>query len=209
VEGIPYSCTVDQVRAFFATHGIAAEAIKECRLPVWPDTGRLRGYGHVVLASVQLYQKALLLSGKHLDKRYLTLQPANAPKATFHDTKPKQEPSNTLILNNLSYDATEDDIETVLKKFGRIADGGLRLVRHNATKRSRGFCYVEFVNRESATKAFASPTNSIIILKRPCRVDYDGGGVTSSFRTSTGRLWQKQYGKKNSSNSNKKRHTEG
>jgi len=221
VEGIPYTCTEQEVRDFFAQHlGGGSDSNKnndnnsstdsivvDVRLPVWPDTGRLRGYGHVVLASVELQQAAVQLSGKHyLQNRYLTIQPAKAPKdehgaggatttgSSNNGMIPQGPPSKIILLQNLSYDAQEEDIDQVLSKYGPIVPGGIRVVRHNATRRSRGFAYVEFASLDSAQRA-ASDAAHLRILGRPCRVDYDHGTVQKSLRTSTGRLWQKQYKK--------------
>lgn len=214
VEGIPYTCTEQEVRDFFEQHLGGSESnnndnansiVVDVRLPVWPDTGRLRGYGHVVLASVEQQQAAVQLSGKHyLQNRYLTIQPAKAPKeeqggastttGSHNRIMPQGPPSKIILLQNLSYDAQEDDIDKVLSKYGPMVPGGIRVVRHNATRRSRGFAYVEFASIDSAQRA-ASDASSLTILGRPCRVDYDHGTVQKSFRTSTGRLWQKQYKK--------------
>ena len=79
VEGIPFDATPEQVKEFFVSKG-GIEDIKELRLPTWQDSGRLRGYGHVVLDSETSYANALKLSGELLGKRYLTIQPANTPK---------------------------------------------------------------------------------------------------------------------------------
>jgi nucleolin len=207
VEGIPYDCTPADVSDFFQQHLATALAtttdndnnsttmITDCRLPTWPDTGRLKGYGHVVFATRELQQAACSLTTKrlYLKKRYLSIAPAHAPGSkTAAPGTPLQggAPSKTIVLHNLSYDATEDDISQVLANR-RIVQGGVRVVRHNATKRSRGFAYVEFESIEDAQAATAEP---ILVLGRPCRVDYDHGQVQKSFRTDTGRLWHKSYG---------------
>jgi nucleolin len=50
----------------------------------WQDSGRLRGYGHVVFDSEGSRNKAVdEINGKHLGARYLTVQ---APKAPRPDT---------------------------------------------------------------------------------------------------------------------------
>ncbi|GKZ00304.1 hypothetical protein MPSEU_000983300 [Mayamaea pseudoterrestris] len=201
VEGIPYDCTREDVVAFFVQHLNATEEdadaiISDVRLPTWPDTGRLKGYGHVVFATRDLQQSACALGAKrlYLKKRYLSIAPANAPSAGQSTTQQQTlqgEPSKTIVLHNLSYDATEDDIAEAIGADANIVPGGVRVVRHNATKRSRGFAYVEFDAVEHAQEATASP---IVVLGRPCRVDYDHGSIQKSFRTDTGRLWHKSYG---------------
>ena len=199
VEGIPYDCTRDDVSQFFLQHlETSADSLTDIRLPTWPDTGRLKGYGHVVLATCELAQAACALGSKrlYLKKRYLSIAPAKAPSSGAASNNPQAaaaiqgEPSNIIVVHNLSYDATEDDISDVLNS-SHIVTGGIRVVRHNATKRSRGFAYVEFDSVEHAQEATAKP---ILVMGRPCRVDYDHGDVKKSFRTETGRLWHKSYG---------------
>jgi nucleolin len=213
VEGIPFAAKPADVRNFFAERLAAKEdgdgddTIEDVRLPVYHDSGRLRGYGHVVLTSAALYRQALALSGQHLQGRYLTIVPANQPKTTQQQQQQKAlnnssssssaataEPSKVIALHNLSYDATEGDIERVMRQFGAVAAGGIRVVRHSGgAQLSKGFAYVEYEAVESAMNAFRNAA-SIAILDRPCRVDYDHGRVRGSFRTADRKLWQKQYG---------------
>lgn len=193
VEGIPYTCTREDVVVFFQD----LEVI-DCRLPTWQDTGRLRGYGHVVFRTRHQRDSALQRSGQYLNDRYLTIQPAQAPKNSETLQQPGRredsEPSRTILLQNLSYDAVEQDVELVMAQFGKIVEGGIRILRHNLNKRSRGYGYVEYAEISSAQQAFEAP--EIKILDRRCRLDYDHGTLQKNFRTATGRLWEKQYGKK-------------
>lgn len=203
VEGIPFTCTPDQIRDFFAQHlkhkSDAADddddpLIVDLRLPVWHDSGRLRGYGHVVFQTTEQREAALALSGQYLNNRYLTIQKAQAPKgATRNVAVDHSNPSATVALHNLSYEATEDDIQAVMETYGSIADGGVRLVRHSDTGRPKGFGYVQFTDVSAAQKAVkAAP---IVIAGRPCRVDYDHGRVRGSFRTADRKLWHKEHGR--------------
>jgi nucleolin len=202
VEGIPYDCKQSDVCEFFQQNlKVDADSITDCRLPTWPDTGRLKGYGHVVFATRELQQLACALNAKklYLKKRYLNIAPAKAPSSSAAvTTTPSLQgaPSKTIVLHNLSYDATENDILDVLES-SHVVQGGVRVVRHNATKRSRGFAYVEFDSVEAAQEATTKP---ILVLDRPCRVDFDHGSVQKSFRTDTGRLWHKSYGEKRHKN---------
>ena len=223
LEGIPFSCTQDDVCDFFAQHGLTAEQLSDVRLPVWQDSGRLRGYGHIVFSTVETQQKALQLNGKYLGQRFLTIQPAQAPKSTYDGVggpsgndsliiDPTVNPSRTLILNNLSYTATEDDIRLVMEPYGTIADGGIRVVRHSQTGRSKGFAYVEYVQQDDAIRVMkyycsslqnnnskgnntTTTTRGFVIGSRSCRMDYDHGRVRGSFRTADRKLWHKEYKK--------------
>jgi nucleolin len=197
VEGIPYVCSEQDVRDFFIGHGV--EDIEDLRLPVWQDSGRLRGYGHVVFATQESQQKAIQeLSGKYLKNRYLSVKPAAAPKGpddSKEHRKPAEnvKPSKTIMLQNLSYEATEEDITPVLEHFGKTVSGGIRVVRHSSTQRSKGFAYVEFESIESATAAYECK-QAIAVQGRPCRVDYDHGRMKGSYRAASGHLWEKEFG---------------
>jgi nucleolin len=199
VEGLPFDSSEAALDRFWGEHADVTDVL-ESRLPVWRDSGRLRGYGHVVFGSERSVEKVLKLSGNRdcrLQGRYLTVQRAKPPnnqqqqQRRRHPTT-QSEPSATLALHNLSYAATEGDVEAALKKYGEIAEGGVRVVRHSATGQSKGFGYVKFADLESAAKAFGS---TVTIAGRTCRVDYDHGRVRGSFRTADRKLWHKEYGR--------------
>lgn len=216
VEGIPFTCTPAQVRDFFLEHvggnnkdGQDGDEdndnniIADLRLPVWHDSGRLRGYGHVVFKNSELYQKALALNGKYMGNRYLNISAAHAPKSASTLKSPTttvdhSNPSTTVSLHNLSYDASEEDIHAVMSKYGEIADGGVRIVRHSHTGLSKGFGYVTYTEISAAQKAVK--TVPCIIAGRACRLDYDHGRVRGSFRTADRKLWHKEF-----TNNNNKR----
>jgi len=213
MEGIPFSASREHVIAFFTSNGISDDKLTDVRLPVWQDSGRLRGYGHIVLATDTDYQAALALNRKYMGQRYVTIQAAQAPKASSFEgatgqlVDPNINPSRTLILNNLSYDASEDDIQAMFEELYPnkeldIAEGGIRVVRHSHTGRSKGFAYVEFVKQEDAIQVVQNVQNRqklLIVCHRACRVDYDHGRVRGSFRTADRKLWHKEYNNSNQS----------
>jgi nucleolin len=197
VEGIPFSCTQDDVKTFFVSNGF--DDIEDIRLPRWPDSGRLRGYGHVVFESETSREKAIKeLNGKHLQNRYLNIQAAKersvaSAAAPNTSVDAKNNPSKTIMLNNLSYEADEDAIVKVLEEYGAIVDGGVRVVRHSQTGQSKGFAFVEFEDMNAAIRVVTD--NKIEIQNRRCRVEYDYGRVKGSFRTADHKLWHKEYGR--------------
>jgi nucleolin len=205
VEGIPYDGTAEQVAECLQKHtGIRREDITDLRFPTWQDSGRLRGYGHVVFSTVEIFQKVMDVakSGEKMwmGKRYLSLQPAK-PKGMGLVTAAKQpiekEPTTTIMVKNLDYSATEDDVLKVMEQFGTVVDGGVRLARNYETRQSKGFAFVEYEDLKSSKKAIAQqkkdPTKPLRILKRPCLLDYDGGRIKGSFKTASGRLWSKDH----------------
>ena len=55
VEGIPFKITEEAFSSFLASQGCPPTSM---RLPVWQDSGNLRGFGHVVFASAAIAKKA-------------------------------------------------------------------------------------------------------------------------------------------------------
>mmetsp|Transcript_20741 Transcript_20741/g.46935 ORF Transcript_20741/g.46935 Transcript_20741/m.46935 type:complete len:329 (-) Transcript_20741:63-1049(-) len=203
VEGLPFSASEDDVRSFFAQNG--CDDILQIRLPRWQDTGRLRGFGHVVFASTETRSRALSdeVNGKNLGSRYVTVKEANAPRAgttagASLGGKARQQPKGckTVYIRNLPFDATEDQILEVFRTCGKVVEGGIRIARNHVTGQSKGFCYCEFKNEEAAYSAVqrAAKPFGVTVLKRPVFVDYDEGAMKGSYRSGDGKLWSKEYG---------------
>lgn len=201
VEGIPFDCTEEQVKDFFVSNG--CEDILQLRLPRWQDSGRLRGYGHVVFDSTESKAKAIAeLSGKNLGPRYLTIQTPKAPRADTtmgaiqsRSARDQPEGCKTVYVKNLPWEATEEDIRESFQVCGKILEGGVRIARNYTTRESKGFAYVEFKNPEGAHGAVkkAAKPFGMTVKGRPCFVDYDEGRMKGSFKTKDGRLWSRQY----------------
>lgn len=203
VEGIPFDCSEDDVRAFFEENGCGD--VLQMRLPRWQDSGRLRGYGHIVFDTVASRTRALKeLTGLNLGRRYLTIREPNAPRpgttaaAASGGVQPRSQPegSRTVFVKNLPYESSEDDLSNAFRPCGRIVDGGVRLARNYVTKQCKGFAYVEFKNPEGAYAAVqrAAKPFGLAVRGRPCFVDYDEGKMKGSYRTAEGKLWQREHG---------------
>jgi nucleolin len=197
VEGIPFDATPDQVKEFFVSNGV--EDVAELRLPTWQDSGRLRGYGHVLFDSEASYENALKLSGKYMQKRYLTIQTANVPKSGGSrprvNTDPPPKDCQTLFVHNLPYGATEDEIHRVFEKHGEVAEDGVRIARNSVTRQSKGFAYVDFESPKDARKVMkACIKKALVVGGRMVRLDYDTGRMKGSFRAESGLLWTKEHG---------------
>ncbi len=211
VEGIPFDCTSEDVRSFF-TSALNLADVSELRLPQWQDSGRLRGFGHVVFESKESRDAAVAQSGKHyLKNRYVTIQEAKAPSSsdttTPHHPRPQPENCRTIFCRNLPFSAAKEDIEDLFRSCGKIVEGGVRIAWNYKTKQSKGFCYIEFKHPEGA---YAAVTRQPWALQgRVCQVDYDEGTIKGSYKTEEGRLWRKEYHPPKDANTNnmKKRRT--
>jgi len=167
----------------------------------WQDSGRLRGFGHVVFDTTESRNKALKdLNGKHLQKRYLKIE---APKdrgagagASAGQPRPQPDGCRTIFVKNMPYRGiTEVDVEEVFRSCGKIVEAGVRLTRNYQTKELKGFGYIEFKNPEGAFAAVQRAAKGGLLLKgRPVHVDYEEGKMKGSFRNAEGNLWQKEHG---------------
>ncbi|KAL9181166.1 hypothetical protein ACHAXT_009971 [Thalassiosira profunda] len=203
VEGLPFTSTESDVRAFFASHGCGD--ILQLRLPTWQDSGRLRGFGHVVFASPETRARALsdAVNGQDLGGRYVTVKEAHAPRAgttagaSLGGRAREQPPGcKTVFVKNLPYEASEEQILDAFRACGKVVDGGVRVARNHVSGTSKGFAYVEYKQPEGALAAVqkAAKPFGLTVLKRPVFVDYDEGSMKGSFRDRDGRLWSKGHG---------------
>jgi RNA recognition motif-containing protein len=174
----------------------------------WQDSGRLRGYGHIVFDTTESKSKALnQLNGQNLKNRYLNIQEAK-PSGSGGGTSsnaPREQPADcrTVFVKNLPYNnITEDTILHVFRSCGKIVDGGVRLARNYQTKQLKGFGYIEFKNPEGAYSAVqrASKADGIKVGGRMCFVDYEESAMKGSFKTADGKSWQKTHGSAHSNN---------
>lgn len=80
IEGLPFHSSPSAIQHFFESHNCSD--IVEMRLPTWQDSGRLRGFGHVVFGSLETKKRALEeVNGKELGGRYVSVLEAKEPKA--------------------------------------------------------------------------------------------------------------------------------
>ncbi|KAL7465336.1 hypothetical protein ACHAXS_007427, partial [Conticribra weissflogii] len=203
IEGLPFTSTEDDIRSFFDAHG--CHDILQMRLPKWQDSGRLRGFGHVVFNSVESKNRALSdnVNGMKLGGRYIAIKEANAPRpgttagAGLGAGGVREQPENCkkVFVKNLPYQATEEDIYESFRVCGKIIDDGVRVVRNNQNGQSKGFAYVEYKTMEGALAAVqkAAKPFGMSVLGRPVFVDYDEGHVKGSFRGRDGKLWTKEH----------------
>ncbi|KAL7447251.1 hypothetical protein ACHAXM_011035 [Skeletonema potamos] len=204
IEGLPFTSSEEEIRGFFT--GLGCNDILQLRLPVWQDSGRLRGFGHVVFASQETRTRALSseVNGKELGGRYITVREANAPRAgttigaALGGRPVREQPKGckTVFVRNLPYTATEEQILESFRVCGKILDGGVRIARNHSSGQSKGFGYVEYKNEEGALAAVqkAAKPFGLQVQGRPVFVDYDEGAMKNSFRGGDGKLWTKEHG---------------
>jgi len=211
VEGIPFEYKDHDIKEFFVRYGL--DDILQMRLPTWQDTGRLRGFGHIVFDTTESRNKAIKeLSGKNLGRRYISIQepkPSGSGRGGAGAGKPRDQPDGckTVFVKNLPYrDVDEDSVKEIFRSCGKIVDGGVRLTRNYETKQLKGFGYIEFKNPEGAYSAVQrAAKGTLLVGGRACYVDYDEGkGPKGSFKTSEGKSWNNEHGEFKDGSDNKR-----
>ncbi|CAM9668441.1 unnamed protein product [Ascophyllum nodosum] len=183
VEGIPWTCSEEDVREFFKGCG----KITAVRMPRWQDSGRPRGYAHVAFAGSSGARAAFGLDGQYLKGRYLTIQkpqePATEKIRRANRTAEQPRGCQTVFVKNLPYDADEDGVREALVGCGRVAS--VRLAMWNHTRKLKGFGYVEFASERGAETCVRTQ-ETLSVGGRPLVADFETGAPKGSFRRQDG-----------------------
>ncbi|CCD24598.1 Nsr1p NDAI_0D02840 [Naumovozyma dairenensis CBS 421] len=138
-------------------------------------TDRSRGYGYVDFEDKSYAEKAIQeMQGKEIDGRPINVDMSTSKPAGGNDRAKKfgdvpSEPSDTLFLGNLSFNADKDNIYETFSKYGEIIS--VRIPTHPETEQPKGFGYVQFSNIEDAKKALEGLQGEYID-NRAVRLDY-------------------------------------
>lgn len=190
VEGIPYSADEGDLVSHFAACGI----VKEVRMPRYQDSGKPRGYAHVVFEDGKALAKALKMDGKYLSGRYLTVRQAQTPRMVEMALKEQKTTAKavkgcrTVFIKQLPYDVEEQAVRDALASCGTIMS--VRLPLWNHTKKLKGFGYVEFAKEDEALAA--TKRTGMKIGGRMAIISLDvAGAPKASFRMRDGQFWSK------------------
>ena len=150
------------------------------------ESGRSKGFGYVeftdpahAAAALEAKNGALIdgrevrldfSTGKQNQKsgQGSTPQQRSSERAQRYGDIPK-EPSTTLFVGNISFDATQDMVYEAFAEFGNIQ--GVRLPTDRETGNPKGFGYVEMSSLDEAKAAFEGLAGAEI-GGRPIRLDY-------------------------------------
>lgn len=191
VEGIPYKADEGDLVSHFSSCG----AVKEVRMPRYQDSGKPRGYAHVVFDNANSIPKALELDGKYLFGRYLTVRVAETPRTVELALKEKASVKKavkgcrTIYIKQLPYDVEEPAIRAALESCGTITS--VRLPVWNHTKKLKGFGYVEFSTEDEAMAAVKRSGMKVGGRMVLINLDVAGSGPKASFRQLDGQYWNK------------------
>ncbi|NXQ76570.1 NUCL protein, partial [Quiscalus mexicanus] len=145
LKNLPYRITEEDIREVF-------ENAVEVRIVMNKD-GSSKGMAYIEF-------KTEAEANKALEEKQGTEIEGRAVVIDFTGEKSQQEhqkgESKTLIVNNLSYAATEETLQEVFKKASSIK------VPQNNQGRPKGYAYVDFATTEDAREAFNSYNNTEI-----------------------------------------------
>ena len=143
----------------------------------YQDSGRSRGYAHILLDDPKYVEQALAKNGQYIGDRYVRVQQANGQKSSIFfeielivvdvptTNKNVTLPANcnSVFLKNLPYECTEEEIQEVFKYFpvfyclfcfrvyGPITS--VRVPRWPQTGRTKGIAYITYKREDSVLQA--------------------------------------------------------
>lgn len=183
VNGFSYDSTEEAIREFFSACG----EISTIRLPLWEDSGRLKGFGYIDFAAAEGATAAIAMNGQELDGRWLKIEPSNKgptnKKPRTFELSERPDGCREVFVGNLSWNATDDEVWKCFEDCGAIAR--VRIKTDYDTGRSKGFGWVEFESEDAVDKAIKKA--GFEIAGRPIRVDYGGKKQTSGGGRGRGR----------------------
>lgn len=176
VAGLPDSVTEEVLRGLFTESGCN---VVELTLPRDRMTGRPRGFAFVRLATIEDADRARsILDGRIVDGRSISVRPFQAEppargegRPMMGDRPPREPrgpggggmggpaPDRTLYVGNLPYDATTEEIETLLTGLG--VEPVLRVhLPLDQDGRKRGFGFVTLGSAEVAKNSIDQLRNA-------------------------------------------------
>ncbi|KAK5867511.1 hypothetical protein PBY51_011993 [Eleginops maclovinus] len=166
VGSLPASASNERLEEIFSEIG----PVKSCFVVRDKGTEKCRGFGYVTFSMEEDAQRALKdvkdYEGKKLsisvakkkikDKRKTApKEPAAAPKENEEKSKGlrKTHLKARLIIRNLSFKCSEDDLKEVFSKFGTVREAKIAL---KPDGKMRGFAFIQFKNVSEAAKALTA-----------------------------------------------------
>ncbi|XP_064577373.1 nucleolin [Zonotrichia leucophrys gambelii] len=172
LKNLPYRITEEDIREVF-------ENAAEVRIVMNKD-GTSKGMAYIEF-------KTEAEANKALEEKQGTEIEGRAVVIDFTGEKSQQEhqkgESKTLIVNNLSYAATEATLQEVFKKASSIK------VPQNNQGRPKGYAFVDFATTEDAKEAFNSYNNTEI-EGRTIRLEFSGQKGNANARGGGGGFGQ-------------------
>ncbi|NWI57490.1 NUCL protein, partial [Calyptomena viridis] len=149
LKNLPYRLTEDEIREVF-------ENAVDVRMVLNKD-GNSKGMAYVEFKTEAEADKALEeKQGTEIEGRAIIIDFTGEKSQQEHQKGGRDRESNTLIVNNLSYAATEETLQEMFKKASSIK------MPQNNQGRPKGYAIVDFPTTEDAREAFNSYNNTEI-----------------------------------------------
>ncbi|NXF30003.1 NUCL protein, partial [Nyctibius bracteatus] len=149
VKNLPYRVTEDEMRDVF-------ENALEIRI-VMNKEGNSKGMAYIEFKTEAEANKALEeKQGTEIDGRAMVIDFTGEKSHQEHQKGGGERESKTLIVNNLSYAASEETLQDLFKKASSIK------MPQNNQGRPKGYAFVEFPTTEDAKEALNSCNNTEI-----------------------------------------------
>ncbi|NXN66954.1 NUCL protein, partial [Himantopus himantopus] len=149
VKNLPYRLTEDEMREVF-------ENAVEIRI-VMNKEGNSKGMAYIEFKTEAEANKALEeKQGAEIDGRAMVIDFTGEKSHQDHQKGGGERESKTLIVNNLSYAASEETLQELFKKASSIK------MPQNNQGRPKGYAFVEFPTTEDAREALNSCNNTEI-----------------------------------------------
>ncbi|NXC18145.1 NUCL protein, partial [Corythaeola cristata] len=162
VKNLPYRLTEDEMREVF-------ENAQEIRIVMNKD-GNSKGVAYVEFKTEAEANKALEeKQGTEIDGRAMVIDFTGEKSHQEHQKGGGERESKTLIVNNLSYAASEETLQELFKKASSI-----KMPQTNQG-RPKGYAFVEFPTAEDAKEALNS-CNNTEIEGRAIRLEFSSPG---------------------------------
>jgi len=175
ISGLSYETTEETLNESFQSYG----EIEKVNLPKYQDSQNNMGYCHVTFQTAESAQKALEMSGKVIDNRYLEIEMSRGAKSHTNDqVNIDAITSKTVFVKNLPYDCDEDEVGDFFAKCGDILE--VRLVYNPVQKHFKGFGYVDFKDVSGAK--MACEMSGKMLRGRPVKVDSEVKRAKQSYK---------------------------
>lgn len=134
VGGIPFNSTEHELEHYFSKFG----AVSSIELARHPKSKKLKGFALVNFKSQSSAEAALKISEHIFMRKKMGVRKAKNPDQAKKQQQQQQQLK--LYISGLNMDATEQELETIFTRFGKV--DRVMLQRNSKTGEARGFAYV-------------------------------------------------------------------
>lgn len=177
ISGIPYETTEEEIKELFEKFG----KIDQIKVPKYQDSGKNRGYAHIIFKNTSSANSAVAKNKQvYIQNRYLIIEYSKGEQAYERkvDLQEIPEDCRTIIIKNLPYELSEDELAQKFKPCGSI--NSIRMVYHPKLNHFKGFAYIDFDSQEAVK--IALHLNGKELKNRKMIVDFEDTKPKQGFK---------------------------